>query len=148
MIPTLKPVVLPEDRDAVVAAHQKCHREKNRIYAQHRANAKLAYLKEIPELLEASAEWQEQADLLVSTKFDLVHFDAQIKRAKQLGNDHTWLVKTREEVYRRFKRAKKRFPAAAERAERFYTQAREKQINAASKPFSILEDDTCPQASE
>lgn len=143
----LQPVVLPEDREAVIAANSNCLRKKNGIYAQHRVNAKLAYLKELPELLEASAEWEECGDLLVSTQFDLIHFDAQIKRGRKLGNDVTFMEKTREEVRRRHKRAKKRFPQIVQRLERLHAKAVQKKLDT-PKPFSIVEDDECPPDSE
>ena len=117
------PVTLPGDREDIIQAHAVCHSEKNRIYAQHSAVAKLAHKKGDSALLKASAEWQEQSDMITSTAFDLKHFDAQIRRAKKLGNSYGELEKTRSAVLRRNLAATKAFPAAKEKVERLYKAA-------------------------
>lgn len=117
------PYVLPEDRERVSRASAACHAEKNRIYVQHAKVAKLAYMLDDQELRAASEEWQEAADLKVSTEYDCLHFEAQIRQAKKREQPSAALAAQLMRSRKLRDTAEADFPAKLERVKRLHALA-------------------------
>ncbi len=79
MPPPFNPVVQPGDRARIVAAHGEMFNSKGTIYALHSQLLKVAGMANSQKLRDAARVWLDHSDMIVSTSFDIDHFNAQIK---------------------------------------------------------------------
>lgn len=120
-----RPSVLEEDRVTVVSAHGTCLSGKKELYAKHaRVNAFAAKKGDVA-LREAVEKWVECGDMVVSTDFDIIHFEAQIRhRAAMLRPD---LVEGLKSVLKGLRErnaiAREELPEATELLTRLYGDA-------------------------
>lgn len=73
------PAVLPEDLPRVRRVRERMLAAKTMIYKFEAQMAKIAIARGSEDLSGSLHSWLEHSDMLVSTAFDLVHFDAQIR---------------------------------------------------------------------
>ena len=79
MPPPFKPVVQAGDLARIVKAHGDMFNSKGAIYALHSQLLKVAGISNSTKLRNAARVWLDHSDMIVSTGFDIEHFNAQIK---------------------------------------------------------------------
>lgn len=79
MPPPFQPVVQEGDRARIVRAHGEMFQSKGAIYALHSQLLKVAGIANSQGLRDAAREWLDHSDMIVSTSFDIDHFEAQIR---------------------------------------------------------------------
>ena len=79
MPPPFRPVIQEADRAQIVRAHGEMFEAKGVIYKLHFQLLKVAGIKNSADLKAAASVWLDHSDMLVSTGFDIEHFEAQIR---------------------------------------------------------------------
>lgn len=88
MPPPFRPVVQQGDFARIVNAHGEMFRAKGIIYQFHAQIMKIAGMRNAPLLKAAATVWLDHSDMIVSTSFDVEHFEAQIKDRTARGLGH------------------------------------------------------------
>lgn len=79
MPPPFRPVVQDGDRARLVRAHAELFASKGAIYQLHFQLLKVASIKNSAALKASASAWMGHSDMLVSTSFDIEHFEAQLR---------------------------------------------------------------------
>ncbi len=85
MPPPFRPVVQDGDRAGIVRAHGEMFESKRTIYALHAQLLKVAGISNSRKLKDAARVWLDHSDMIVSTAFDIEHFEAQIRDRASRG---------------------------------------------------------------
>lgn len=85
MPPPFRPVVQAGDLANVVKAHGEMFDSKRAIYGLHSQLLKVAGIANSPKLKAAALVWLDHSDMFVSTSFDILHFEAQIRDRANRG---------------------------------------------------------------
>lgn len=85
MPPPFRPVVQEGDRARIVRAHADMFESKGVIYQLHFQLLKVASIANSNKLRQKVTAWLDATDMLVSTSFDIEHFQAQLRDRASRG---------------------------------------------------------------
>lgn len=77
--------VLEEDVECMEEAQKEYRVKVAKVYAFHRQAQKVGLRKRSTELCQLAADWQDEAEMVVATTFDLTYLPAQLKRKHKQG---------------------------------------------------------------
>lgn len=83
--PPFRPVVQQGDLAVVAQAHAEMWAAKGVVYKLHDQLLRVAGTANSTKLKDKARTWLEHSDMLVSTAFDITHFNAQIKDRANRG---------------------------------------------------------------
>lgn len=80
-----EPRVLDADLQAVREAKETQLRLSRELYTKHLKLCKIACLKNRPDLKDASRDCFHHAEMIVVTRYDAIHFEAQMRHRRVIG---------------------------------------------------------------
>jgi hypothetical protein len=112
--------VLEEDVQSVDKAWNEYRVQVMKVYTFYRQSRKVGLINRSPELCRLAEEWQDVAELVVATTFDLAYLPAQRKRRHKLGANTDELHATIVDVQARHDAAKAKLPDITPRLQKLY----------------------------